>query len=225
MSEWWTYTLSDFLLFSPRTYDRLVELHNAAIWPAQIITVGLGLAILVLPGRTAGSGRIIASILAACWLFVAVAFHATRYATINWAAVYFAWAFGLEGALLIWAGAVRGALAFERPLGAAARAGLWIFLFALAVMPLVGPLLGKNWRQVEIFGVMPDPTAVGTLGLLLVATGRGRWMLFIVPVIWCAISGATVMAMKAPLAWIPPLSAVLVVSLAIRQGMARRRAG
>ena len=33
MSEWWTYHLSDFLLFAPRTYYRLFELYNAAIWP------------------------------------------------------------------------------------------------------------------------------------------------------------------------------------------------
>ena len=30
MSEWWTYRLTDFLLFSPRTYDRLFELYNAS---------------------------------------------------------------------------------------------------------------------------------------------------------------------------------------------------
>ena len=35
MSEWWTYSLSDFLLFSPRTYYRLFELYNLAIWPTQ----------------------------------------------------------------------------------------------------------------------------------------------------------------------------------------------
>jgi hypothetical protein len=31
MSEWWTYSLWDFLLFSPRTYYRLFELYNLAI--------------------------------------------------------------------------------------------------------------------------------------------------------------------------------------------------
>ena len=48
MSEWWTYSLSDFLLFSPRTYYRLFELYNLAIWPAQILALALGLAILAL---------------------------------------------------------------------------------------------------------------------------------------------------------------------------------
>ena len=34
MSEWWSYSPSDFLLFSARTYYRLFEIHNAALWPA-----------------------------------------------------------------------------------------------------------------------------------------------------------------------------------------------
>ena len=225
MSEWWTYTLSDFLLFSPRTYYRLFEIYNKAIWPAQIVAVGLGLMIWALLGRAAAHrGRLIAAILAGCWLWVAIAFHAHRYATINTVAVYFAWGFGLEAALLIWIGIVRDRMVFERPVDLASRAGLWIFLLALAVEPAVGLLVRRSWRQVEIFGVAPDPTAVATLGILLLAKGRGRWALFVVPAIWCAISGVTLLAMKAPDAWIPPLAAVLVVSLAIWQTLTRRRA-
>ena len=218
MSEWWTYTLSDFLLFSSRTYYRLFEIYNAAIWPAQIVAIGLGLAILALSRRAAAArGRWIAAILAACWLWVAIAFHASRYATINWAAVYFAWAFGLEAALVIWIGIVRGRLTFERPVDLAGRAGVWIFLFALAVEPCVGPLLGRGWRQAEIFGVAPDPTAVATLGILLISRGRGRRWLMVIPAIWCSISGATLVAMKAPDAWIPPLAAALAVALTARR--------
>ena len=225
MSEWWTYTLSDFLLFSPRTYYRLFELYNAAIWPAQIVAVILGLAIWALLSRAAAvRGRLIAAILAGCWLWVAIAFHAHRYATINTVAVYFAWGFGLEAALLIWTGIVRDRMVFERPVDLASRAGLWIFLLALAVEPAVGLLVRRSWRQVEIFGVAPDPTALATLGILLLANGRGRWALIVIPAMWCAISGVTLLAMKAPYAWILPLAAVLVVSLAIWQTLTRRRA-
>ena len=224
MSEWWTYTLRDFLLFSPRTYYRLFELYNAAIWPGQIVAIGLGLAIWALLIRSRASrSRVLAAILAGCWLWVAIAFHAHRFATIHTAAVSFAWAFGLEAALLIWMGIVRGRLAFERPVDLASRAGLWILLFALMAEPLIGPLLGRSWRQVEIFGVAPDPTAVATLGLLLLAEGRGRWTLFVIPVLWCAITGATLLAMKAPDFWIPPLVALLVLVLAVRQARSRRR--
>ena len=111
---------------------------------------------------------------------------------------------------------IRGALRFER------QAGTWIFLFALAVEPLLGPLLGRSWRQVEVFGLAPDPTAVATLGVLLAARFRFRWLLMIIPVLWCAITGATLLAMKAPDFWVPPLGSVVALLLAAWQ---RRTAG
>ncbi len=224
MSEWWTYRLSNFLLFSPQTYHRLFELYNAAIWPAQIAAVAVGLAILLLlvrPKRT--RSRLLAAFLAACWFWIAIAFHANRYATINWAAIYFAWAFGLEAGLLLWTGIVRARLVFERDAALAGRAGFWTFVFALAVQPLIGLLLGRGWRQIEIFGIAPDPTALATLGILLLATGRARWHLIVIPAIWCAISGATLWTMEAPDAWVLPLAAILVVFLAARKSRVLRR--
>ena len=159
--------------------------------------------------------------LAACWLWIAIAFHAHRYAMINWAAVYFAWGFALEAVLLIWIGVVRGGLVFARSGDRAARFGMGIFLFALAVEPAVGLALGRGWRQVEIFGVAADPTAVATLGLLLLARGPGRWALIVVPLIWCAITGATLLAMKAPDFWVAPLAAVLAGTVEVSTRVSR----
>ena len=48
MSEWSTYRLADFLLFSPEIYYRLFELHNNAVWPAQLAAALAGLGILAL---------------------------------------------------------------------------------------------------------------------------------------------------------------------------------
>ena len=225
MSEWWTYRLSDLLLFSPRTYYRLFELYNAAIWPAQLVAIALGFSVLLFGRRPGASrGHWIAAILAGCWLWIAIAFHANRYATINWAAVNFAWGFGFEAALLLWTGVLRGRLVFGPGEGPIGRAAVGIFLFALVAQPILGPLCGRPWRQVEIFGVTPDPTAVATLGLLLLAAGRVRWELLAVPAIWCAISCATLLAMKAPDFWVTPLSAALAVSLAVGKARVRRRA-
>jgi hypothetical protein len=224
MSEWWTYRLSSFLLFSPATYHRLFVLYNAAIWPAQVAAVGIGAAIpLVLRRATGGRGRAIAFLLAASWLFIGAAFLAARYATINWAATHFAWGFGLEGALLIAMAVGRGDLVFERPADFTGRVGLGLFLFALCVEPLVGPLLGRSWSSIELFGVAPDPTAVATLGLLLLARGRGRGLLMVVPVLWCLTTGAFLEAMQERDAWIPPLAGMLAVALAVRQSWMRRR--
>ena len=44
MSEWWTYRPSDLLMFAPRTYWRLFELHNESLWPMQVLTALLAFA-------------------------------------------------------------------------------------------------------------------------------------------------------------------------------------
>ncbi|HEY6931269.1 MAG TPA: DUF6064 family protein [Thermoanaerobaculia bacterium] len=210
MSEWWTYRLRDFLLFSPRTYFRLFELYNAAIWPAQLVALGLGVWILLLLRRPSVSrGRWLSAILAASWLWVAVAFHMKRYTTINWTAVYFGWGFALEAAL--WTGlGVFGRLTWTRPPDLARRVGLGLFVFALALEPCVGLLFGREWRQGQILGVAPDPTAVATLGVLLAASGRGRGVLAVIPALWCAVSFATLLAIMAPEAWM--MAAVGIVA-------------
>lgn len=222
MSEWWTYTLQDFLLFSPRTYYRLFELYNAAIWPAQLLALGLGAWIFLLARRepaapARGRLRVVSALLAAAWLWVAVAFLARRYATIQTAGLHFAWAFGGEAALLLGVGVFAGWLTWARPADLAQRAGVALFLFALVFQPLASPLLGRGWQSAEVFGVAPDPTAVGTLGILLAARTRHRWLLMIVPVLWCAITGAFLLAMKAPDWWVPPAAALFSMAAAILQ--------
>jgi hypothetical protein len=79
MSEWWTYTLSDFLLFSPRVYYRLFELHNHALWPAQLLTAALGLAILLMLLRPfRARERLIPALLGTLWIWVAWSFFFER---------------------------------------------------------------------------------------------------------------------------------------------------
>ncbi len=208
MSEWWTYELSDFLLFSPRTYYRLFELYNRDVWPAQILAFALGIGILVLWQQ----GRVISAILVGLWLWVAWAYLLVRYDTINWAGSYFALGFGLQALLLVWSGVVRNLLQL-RPRGdRLGAAGLAIFLFALIGQPLIGPLAAREWAQAEIFGLAPDPTVVGTLGLV-VAARRALWALLVIPCIWCAISGATLWAMQSPDAFVTPCAAVLALLL------------
>ena len=101
MSEWWTYRLSDFLLFAPRTYYRLFELYNIEIWPLHIAAFAVGLTVLWLVWRGGvARGRIACALLAVAWLFVAWAYHRERYAAINWAATWYAAGFAIEGLLL-----------------------------------------------------------------------------------------------------------------------------
>ena len=216
MSEWWTYGLRDLLLFSARTYYRMFELYNLEWWPLQLVALALGVALVVVCRRGGEpAGRAIAAILAVCWLWVAWGFHWQRYASINLAAGYFAWAFVAQALLLLWLGGVRGRLTPAAAIRLQQRAGWGLLLFALLVFPLVGPLLGRSWTQAEVFGMAPDPTALATLGVLLLAGARPPWWLFPVPVLGCLISGATLWAMESPDFAVVPLAALLAVVLAL----------
>ena len=148
MPEWWTYSLSDFLLFSPRTYYRLFELYNAAVWPGQVLAVAIGTAIAaVLWQPRPWQRRAVAVLLAACWLWVAWAYFLTRYAVINWAAPYVAAAFAGEALLLALLGAI-GRFSPHADVHWTDRLGLGLYLFALVIQPLIGPLAGRGVRLV-----------------------------------------------------------------------------
>jgi hypothetical protein len=221
MSEWWTYTPSSFLLFSPRTYYRLFELYNAEVWPLQIVMLALGLAILVLMLRgPAWGGRAVAALLAGCWLFVAWAYLLERYDAINWAARYFAIGFVAQAVLLVWTGVIRERLRFDLH-SLAERIGLALIAYALAVHPLMAPLTGRPWTQAEIFGLAPDPTAIATLGVLLVAD-HPRWHLLAVPLLWCLISALTLWTMESPEAPVVAIPAILAAGLAVSKALVHR---
>jgi hypothetical protein len=216
MEDWLTYRLSDLLLFSPRTYYRLFELHNRALWPAHLAFLGAGVSILVLVRRsTPWSSTAIMVLLSACWLLVAWAFHLERYATINWAARYFAAAFVVQALLMFWYGLGQRRLQFAWPRSGVDRAAFGLVLFALFVEPLIGPLIGRAWTQLEVFGVAPDPTVIATLGILSMANPRPPRYWLIIPAVWCAISGATLWAMGPPDALVVPIAGLIGTALAL----------
>lgn len=206
MSEWWTYSLTDFLLFSPRTYYRLFALYNEAVWPAHIAALALAGALLFLAIRRGPyAGRAVGAVLAALWAWIAVAFHAERYATINWAATYFALTFAFQAALLVWNALGPNALRFApKPFAIA------IFAFVVVLQPFAGVALGRDWRQAEMFGLAPDPTAVATLAFLAMAA-RPPKLLFVIPLLWCAVTGLTLTAMEAPDALMSPIAGALAL--------------
>jgi hypothetical protein len=208
MSEWWTYTPSDFLLFSPRIYYRMFELYNRSLWPVAVLSLALGFTILALLLRPTSAGhRIIWTILGTLWVWIAYAFFWERYAIINWAFVYLAPLFGLQGVALIWT-AVSGQIKFAPSRQIQDVFALALFCFSLIGYPLLAPLMGRPWSSAEIFGLAPDPTALATLALLCLADGSRRWPLLIVPLIWCLITGLTLWTMDADDFFIAPLGAL-----------------
>jgi hypothetical protein len=225
MPEWWAYRLSDFLLFSPRAYHRLFELYNAAVWPLHLAALALGLAIVVLALRGgAAAERLTAGAVSACWLWIAWAFFHQRYATLNWAADYAAVAFAIEAGLLLLLALRHRAETKSPSFDPGAWVGIGLIIFAVIVQPLFGPLLGRPWRQVEVFGLAPDPTVVATLGALLVARPPEQWALMAIPVLWCLIGAGTLWAMGEIEVFVLPMMALVGIATSV-VGRMRRPGG
>ncbi|MFU0507828.1 DUF6064 family protein [Pseudaminobacter sp. NGMCC 1.201702] len=212
MSDWWTYRLEDFLLFSPRVYWRMVELHNGAWWPLHLATLAAGIVILfVVLRRPHRRESYIILVLAAVWAFVGWAFLWERYAAINWAIVYVAPAFWLQALLLAILG-VTGGLSFAGR-DFAAQVALLLALAGLLAYPLLPLFAERPWSGGEVFGIAPDPTAIVTLGIVLTAGGRMPFALTPIPLLWLLTSGFTLRTMGDSQAWAPLLAAGIVPAL------------
>lgn len=224
MWEWWSYGLSDFLLFAPRTYYRLFELYNRAIWPAHIIAIASGVAVLLLLRRPELTrSRLLAALLGFAWLWIAWAFHYQRYATINWAATYFALPFALEGLAFLWVSALPARLIFVLHANAPSGTGLILYLLAFAAYPFLAVLSGRPWSASEIFAIAPDPTSIATLGVLLMSQGPARYPLMLVPFFWCLLTGLTLYAMGSLEAWVVGIATLAVLVVSVHAAIHRTR--
>jgi hypothetical protein len=205
-------------MFSPRTYYRLFELHNAALWPAHFVAVAGGVAIVVLAKRgDPAAGRAVASMLALAWAWVAWAFLWQRYATINWVASWLAAAFVVQALLFgLFAMRPRG-LAFTSGPASLVRTGLAIAAAGVLAYPLVSVALGRGIAAAEVFGMVPDPTVFATLGILVLAAPAARVALLPIPLAWCALTGATLWTMGSPEWWLLPAAAALSIAAAMRE--------
>lgn len=213
MEEWWSYAISDFLLFSPRTYYRLYELYNRAVWPAHVLAIAFAVGILFLLRRgTPMRNRCVTAALVVSWLWIAWGFHYTRYSTINWPVVYVAVIFAVEAIALLLAGVVGGELMYKPGGDLPGWVGLILFVFACIAYPLIGIWSGREWVQIEIFGLAPDPTAVGTAGLLMLARARLRFALLLIPLLWCAFTALTLYALEASEALVPAIAATIALA-------------
>jgi Family of unknown function (DUF6064) len=116
---------------------------------------------------------------------------------------------------------VRGRLPIAASRTTPSTAGLALFLYALVLHPLMAMLAGRPIEAAEVFAIAPDPTAIATLGLvLMVRGGPATWLLIAVPSGWCLVSWATLYVMGALEAWVPLAAAgiALAARLAIAAG-------
>ena len=211
MNEWTSYQLQDFIPFTADVYFRLLERMGETFWPLHLLTIALGAAALVLAlkHRT----RIACLLPAPLWAFVAIAFFIQRYTELNWAGGYVGYAFIAQAVLLVLMALTGwGMDNAPRATNPPVIIGIAITLFGLLIMPLIAPLSGGSWYQAEVFGIHADPTAVTTLGLVLIMLrGFALWIAVIIPALWLVVSGLTLQVLDSAGAAV--LFAVLAIAL------------
>lgn len=225
MGDWSSYSLSDFLLFSPQVYERLFVLNNQDMWPAQFIWLALGagaLASAMRLGRSAagaGAGALVV-IMGAAWLSVAAGFFSGRYQEINWLGAYMAPLAALQGAGLIAFG-LWGRVGFAAFGGARMPEiiGLGVLAFAIAGFPLMAPAFGFSAAGAQVFGLTPDPTALASLAALALIARRMRFVLAVLPIGWCVFTGLTLWTLgRADYLIAPGLMAIALIAIAWPRG-------
>jgi len=178
------------LPYTAEVLDALLGDYHAAIAPGRPLGWLLSVAATVLALRGGGRGwRVAAALLAAGWLWVGLVFHYGHFGLINFAAPTYAGLFCLQSLLMIVAGSLAGRLRGSAP-PAGRVAGVLGACLALFALPVLARLLGTPWQAVPMPGTAPTPTALLTLGVLLLAA-RPPWYLFLLPALWAVIAGAS----------------------------------
>lgn len=199
IEQWLSYSLHDLLIFSSESYYRLHELYNLSLWPLQVfifLLFCLALYLNIKGYRYYPKAILIGLSLA--WLLNGFWFVSQFYVQINPLANTLTYAFYLQAILLmllaVFASHSGGS---PGPSGVRAVAGWSLLMYAGFVHPVALFLLGRKFAGLEIVGIAPDPTALATLGILIMLKKRIYWLAMIVPSVWITLSILTYLSFEA----------------------------
>jgi len=163
--------------------------YNLAIWPMQVFAYLAGLVALYSATKQSRfSNNIASGILSFFWMWTGAVF-----CIFFWAPAYpAAYAFGVlfvTQSVVFLLNAIKPTLSFKSQRNTFALIG-WLFIaYAMVGYPLVGHFLGRVYPRWLPFGLVPCPTAVITLGLLMLTDKKVPRYVLVIPAIWsvCAI--------------------------------------
>lgn len=210
MNGWSSYALQDFIPFTADIYFRLIERMSESFWPLHLLTLAVGFVALWFALKN--HVRLASLFIAPVWAFIAIAFFIQRYAELNWAGSYIGYLFFAQAFLLSVIALTGIGLDNSPRKRPPAVIGIAITLVGLIGLPFIAPLTGSYWCQSEVFGIHADPSAMTTLGLILIMfRGWALWLIAIIPSLWLLISGLTLWVLGASSAIV--LFIVLVIGL------------
>lgn len=206
------------LPFSRLEFLQVFVEYNQSIWPLQIIAAALGvLALMLLFVHEAWADRTIAGILVVLWTIMAVGYHWLFFSTINSAAILFGGLFLVAALTFLVEGVVRNRVRFRMLRDLRGWLALVLLGYSLIVYPIVGLVATHPYPETPLFGVVPCPTTIFTLGLLVLASHPRPILLAAVPILWAAIGGSAAILLNVPQDWGLFIAGLIWVAVWARQ--------
>ena len=163
----------------------LLQNYNLAVWPLQPVAYLLGAVALVLATRkTRQSGLPIMVILACFWLWTGGVFNLIYFRPLYPRAVVFAVLFVVQGIVFALAAAGKPKIEFGYKPGIQSAVALLMASYALVGYPLLETIWGRGYPLTLAFGLVPCPTALFSLAILLLADKKVPWPVWAIPILY-----------------------------------------
>jgi len=162
----------------------LLQTYNISIWPMQIITSALGLvAVILVFFSWQRSNQAILVILSLFWLWTGLVFCIGYWASLSKPAYLFGALFVIQGVIFLMMLA-QGRLSFRFLPGGYSLIGLVVIAYAILGYPMVGQALNHIYPRSLPFGVVPCPTTIFTIGMLMLTDKPFPRYVLVIPLIW-----------------------------------------
>lgn len=174
----------------PFTIDQFLEVfrdYNLAVFPMQVVFyLVAALAIFFSLKKNSWSDRFIAALLSFLWLWMGVVYHLIYFTAINKAAYAFGTLYLGQATIFLFFGVYRRTLSFKFGRDIYGITGGLLILYALAIYPVIGYLLGHAYPESPTFG-LPCPTTIFTFGLLLWTDRKFPRGILVIPFLWSIV--------------------------------------
>ncbi|UCC79396.1 MAG: hypothetical protein JSW64_14165 [Candidatus Zixiibacteriota bacterium] len=167
----------------------LITLENYIldIWPLQIVSYILGIAAVVLAiKRTRFSNRAISFILSIYWLWIGIVFCMLYWVKTFNLALMFGIVLIVQGLLFLYT-SIKENISFSYSGKLQSIIGIVLIFYAMIGYQLIGLFIGHTYPNLFAFGLVPCPTMIFTLGLLLWTDKKIPKYILIIPALFSLV--------------------------------------
>jgi hypothetical protein len=171
------------------TFLDMLAKYNRDIWPLQIVSYLLAILSLFLALRPSKySSKMISVVLSFFWLWTGIVFGFFYWGPGYRPAYLFSLLWIVQGVFFLVSGVIKSDISFKFKSGPYSILGSIFILYALAGYQVFGYFIGHRYPAFFAPGLVPCPTNVFTVGVLMLTEKKLPGYLMAIPLLW-SISG------------------------------------